>query len=76
MKIKRILNENDIKRIVADYFRTRAEKVSISVKKQSEGYGQGEHIVDCVEIEINEERECPITNLVHTLPTELTTVHG
>ena len=91
MKIRRILCENDIKRIVADYFRTRADSVSVSVKKQSEGYGQGEHIVDCVEITVDEERECPIKNLVSApetgkniiytpntadLPLRYTTIHS
>ena len=57
MKIKRVLDEQDIKNIIAKNFYVEPENVKINMKARPEGYGPGEHYVDYVEIEIEEEYE-------------------
>ena len=54
MKSIRLLNENDIKEIVAEKFETTKEKVGIAIKKVSKGYGMAEHEEHEIEIRVSD----------------------
>ena len=52
MIIKKILNEEDIKTIICEHFDARPSNVKITINERLEGYGQAEHTVQYVEIEV------------------------
>ena len=80
MKIKRVLDEQDIRNIVANWFNTKSDNVKCSIKAKSEGYGQAEHFVDYIEVEVEEECVCAKKDIIYTAhepnPSTITTIHN
>ena len=54
MIVKRILNDDDIKMIIASYFRAMPADVSIEIKTKAVGYGQAEHDEQYIEIVVEQ----------------------
>lgn len=45
MKCTITLNQEEIRKVIADQFKVQVEYVTVNTKKESKGYGHGEHDV-------------------------------
>jgi len=57
VKVKKVLNETDVKKIIGKYFEVPSVFVTVNIKQTTEGYWQGEHTVNYVEVEVLETTE-------------------